>query len=1208
MVLVFLFFLQDLQAQNNKFWHGIERSVHYRPDGQDFVLVEGKRRFNRALYGSNSGFRVEAGDLPEFALYLPGMGGHLRFGVVANDQHKWLSLSDSIHTRYRPGSMIYTIADRLIEKGSIHLTVLALMEGEGILVKMEAKNIPAGISLVTIYGGATGRRFSRDGDIGADPESSFDPQPAYCRDNFYKLEKNRFQLFFGTGQPLTSESLEQLQSVNTIDSGNVRSNLREIHGIFPPGTTFKTSDAEDLNDPANAWASADHGQPVLAAKNSLNNSVYYFLIRPGKMGVKLSYEQLPLLFQKTEDERAKKASRIQLNTPDPQINTLGGALSMAADAIWEDPSFMHGAVAWRMRLNGWRGAYTADMLGWHDRAKKHFSSYAKSQLTSPLSAPVVMDTALNLARGLEKLGTSLFSSGYISRNPNGDFRAHHYDMNLVFIDQLLHHFNWTGDTAYVREMWPLLQRHLDWEKRNFDTDGDGLYDAYAAIWASDALQYSGGGVTHSTAYNYRANKMAAELANMLGENAEPFQREANHIQEAANRELWMKDKGWYAEYKDLLGNRLVHPSAALWTIYHAIESGLPDAFQAWQSLDYVQHHYKKIPIRAKGLKDSTLYTIPTSNWQPYTWSLNNVVLAELLHTSLAYWQGNRKEDAFRLWKSSLVESMYLGASPGNFQQLSFYDAIRKELYRDFADGIGMAARSLVEGLFGIRPDALHRTLVLQPGFPSHWNHSRLSTPDIDFSFQRSTLDERYHIVPKFPVPMKLRLIFPAIRDQCTVLVNGKTAAWKPDTSSILIPNIIIELPVSPEYRIQVKWKGEKFHNPELKKLIHVEEHLEVLVRGAEIIDLSDPAHMLGPVQIKPGQIKTMAISEGRGRTFFIRLKQGSFSYWMPITMDVKTPVEIIEKSPGEVEIRNYTAEELKGQLVINHLHLQPFQLQPKSQRSLQFSPAMLLQGVNAIEFRTGNKIYNSSFTNWDEFAHKNFTYEQLDLSAYYNDDVKNIFTKQYFSPRPTVSTLQLPVQGIGNWAYPHIEFQVNDSGLRYHEGSLVVKGIPFSTVKGTGKNILFTSQWDRYPDSAFISLSGKARHLYLLMTGSTNAMQSRMTNGLVKVYYTDGSKETLELKNPENWWPVEQDYLDDEFAFTTDAPRPVRIQLKNGKEIEPGYDYHSIRGFTGRAIEGGAASLLDLPLNPMKELKSVQLVSRVNDVVMGILALTLLRN
>jgi hypothetical protein len=30
----------------------------------------GTNRFNRALYGSNTAFRVEAGDLPEFAMYL----------------------------------------------------------------------------------------------------------------------------------------------------------------------------------------------------------------------------------------------------------------------------------------------------------------------------------------------------------------------------------------------------------------------------------------------------------------------------------------------------------------------------------------------------------------------------------------------------------------------------------------------------------------------------------------------------------------------------------------------------------------------------------------------------------------------------------------------------------------------------------------------------------------------------------------------------------------------------------------------------------------------------------------------------------------------------------------------------------------------------------------------------------------------------------
>jgi hypothetical protein len=47
-----------------------------------------------------------------------------------------------------------------------------------------------------------------------------------------------------------------------------------------------------------------------------------------------------------------------------------------------------------------------------------------------------------------------------------------------------------------------------------------------------------------------------------------------------------------------------------------------------------------------------------------------------------------------------------------------------------------------------------------------------------------------------------------------------------------------------------------------------------------------------------------------------------------------------------------------------------------------------------------------------------------------------------------------------------------------------------------------------------------------------------MVNGRVIVFYTDNSADTLELKNPENWWPIEQDYMNDGFAFTLDALGP----------------------------------------------------------------------
>jgi hypothetical protein len=168
------------------------------------------------------------------------------------------------------------------------------------------------------------------------------------------------------------------------------------------------------------------------------------------------------------------------------------------------------------------------------------------------------------------------------------------------------------------------------------------------------------------------------------------------------------------------------------------------------------------------------------------------------------------------------------------------------------------------------------------------------------------------------------------------------------------------------------------------------------------------------------------------------------------------------------------------------------------------------------------------------------------------------------------------------------------------------QGIPFET-PSEGKNILFTSQWDVYPDSLLVPLNGRALHAYFLMAGTTNPMQSRMVNGQVIVYYRDGSSEILDLKNPENWWPIEQDYYEDGFAFTTGAPKPVRVYLKTGVDTRKFHAFITIRGFSNMAIDGGAATVLDLPLNPAKQLKNLVVKAIANDVVIGLMSLTLVR-
>ena len=70
---------------------GQSRTLRYQPDGEDFVIVNGNRKFTRALYGSNTGFRLETSDVPEFALYMPRMGGNLSLGVIVGEKSLWLN-------------------------------------------------------------------------------------------------------------------------------------------------------------------------------------------------------------------------------------------------------------------------------------------------------------------------------------------------------------------------------------------------------------------------------------------------------------------------------------------------------------------------------------------------------------------------------------------------------------------------------------------------------------------------------------------------------------------------------------------------------------------------------------------------------------------------------------------------------------------------------------------------------------------------------------------------------------------------------------------------------------------------------------------------------------------------------------------------------------------------------------------------------------
>jgi hypothetical protein len=491
----------------------------------------------------------------------------------------------------------------------------------------------------------------------------------------------------------------------------------------------------------------------------------------------------------------------------------------------------------------------------------------------------------------------------------------------------------------------------------------------------------------------------------------------------------------------------------------------------------------RIPVHGPDVPDDADYHVLSStNWMPYSWSVNNVVMGENIHTALAYWQAGRADEAFCLTKSALLASMYMGICPGNIGSMNYLDVYRRESQRDFGDGAGVLSRAIVEGLFGIKPDALAREMRIRPGFPAAWTHAKLTHPDIALEFKRTDLTEQWTIASLSPRFRKIRLRVPATHERAaSIKVNGIEIQQprKIDRDAIGRPMLDVVLDHAPTFDVSIRWEGDATPRPV-------------------------PA---------------------------------------PSTLPAEPRYE--------------------------------------------------------------------STVNWHD-PQPGATFDTIDLTKNFNDRVTEIFRRgKYRSPRSPLVSLAIPAQGIGAWAGHVNELpEIDDTGLRRAASEkggrlMLPNGVPLATPSSAdAPNTLFASQWDNYPREATVPLTGRASHAYFLMAGSTNFMQSRLDNGEVVITYADGTTARLALHNPTTWWPIEQDYFIDDYQFRRPGPLPPRIDLKTG-EIRL-LEEESFKG-RGRAVSGGAATVLDLPLDSTRQLKSLTVRAIANEVVIGLMSVTLQR-
>ena len=275
----------------------------------------------------------------------------------------------------------------------------------------------------------------------------------------------------------------------------------------------------------------------------------------------------------------------------------------------------------------------------------------------------------------------------------------------VSIEEKLWHFYYDADREAMNSLWPSLENYV----QSIDED-----------------QLS----TPLLAKSFWLHSMAARIASLTQHDGASYFAKADEIYAKLNEHLWMEDKGCWAEFKDREGLQRLHDTPALWSVYMPIEYDACTPEQAFRATKYMLHEMPHVPVT------SDLSLLATSNWMPYTWDMNNVNPTAVMRAALACFKAGRSEEGFRLMKATVIDQMYDGESPANLGLSSKYDVVNGAQGRDIADAISITARTLTEGLFGIRPDAFRQRCLIHPNFPATWDSASISTPYVDYRFRR----------------------------------------------------------------------------------------------------------------------------------------------------------------------------------------------------------------------------------------------------------------------------------------------------------------------------------------------------------------------------------------------------------------------------------------------------------------------------------------
>jgi hypothetical protein len=322
-------------------------------------------------------------------------------------------------------------------------------------------------------------------------------------------------------------------------------------------------------------------------------------------------------------------------------------------------------------------------------------------------------------------------------------------------------FDWTGDLAFAREMYPAMKMGIDWlltdmdQNKNLFPEGYGIMEVYGLN--AELIDVA--------VYTQQALKAMARMAGVLNEPdaAERYQRLASQLAMKVNESFWVEEEG---SYSDFYGTKAQAISAAEGAIR---QIGLKGANKLTQRDEELIGYYEQLKRKFSAMPDGSRGWLTNKNWViatpmetgiaprarairsldkirrenvgeygPFLSAVERQAMMTISTGVQAVSEGNYGRTDEALWYVDRIVQTFNRITPGSIAEMMPDYGCFTIAWTSY--GIVLP---LIQHVFGIQPDAMNKTIVFDPHLPTGWEDMSIEDLPVGtnlVSFSRAKTD------------------------------------------------------------------------------------------------------------------------------------------------------------------------------------------------------------------------------------------------------------------------------------------------------------------------------------------------------------------------------------------------------------------------------------------------------------------------------------